>query len=136
MKSKYQRGNAELGLVATIVIVIIVGFWLHARITEFSSVLSVDFDTAGSVLLRLAIFAGLLAALTWLTSFLKAICYLPLALWLALPPALNYWSTAPFGPKFGGSVAWYGSLPVQVLVAIVLLGLGLWGHKWISDNTY
>lgn len=134
MKSRYQRGNAELIALIALVVLVLVGFWVHARITEFATAISVDFDTSGSVLFRTAVAVAILAVSLWQGFFLKALPYLPFALLAVFVPALNYWAANSYSASYGGDVAWYGSFWIQVVAAIALLGIGALGHKWVSEN--
>jgi len=134
MKSRYQRGNAELVALIVVVVLVLGGFWVHARITEFATAINVDFDTSSSVLFRMAVAVAILAVSLWQGFFLKAIPYLPFALLAIFVPALKYWAANSYSASYGGDPAWYGSVWIQVVGAIGLLGLGALGHKWVSDN--
>ncbi|WP_373989976.1 hypothetical protein [Duganella sp. BuS-21] len=137
MKLKAQRGNAELFALIVLILVVVVGFWVKAKVTGFATAINVDFDTAGSVLLRLAgvvIVAGLAI---WQRLFLRSLAFLPLGLLIAFAPALDYWSVHSLDISYYSSAepAWYGNYWIQVLGAIGLLVAGYFGQKWIDENT-
>lgn len=134
MKLRYQRGNAELAALIVVVLLVLVGFWVHARITEFATAINVDFDTSSSVVLRMAVAVVIFSVSLWQGFFLKAIPYLPFVLLAVFVPALNYWAANAYSASYGGDAAWYGSLWIQVIGAIALLGMGALGHKWVSEN--